>query len=979
MSSSLSCARFTTVTIAAVLIQITGLVLFIFGFFPVKPTLSGVSGVESFHPPWDAPEPDDGFSIQNFPPEELKSLYQNLSLVPPQFDRLILMVIDGLPAEFVLGKNGQSPPRGLVDAMPYTQSILRRDGSIGYHAVAAPPTVTMPRLKALASGAIGGFLDVAFNFYTQAFLDDNIFGQFLRIGYMMLMFGDETWLKLFPKSFARSDGVSSFYVKDTVQVDFNVSRHLGEELCKEDWDVMILHYLGLDHIGHIGGRNSDLMIPKLREMDEVIKAIHLSIQESETNDHKRALLLVVSDHGMTFSGNHGGSSFEETDTLALFIGPKSIGSRYGSSATSINQVDIPPTLALLFGVPIPKNNVGILIPDIFKSLQEDQQLRALELNSWQLLRLSQAQLPGLSSGSSPCVEYSDDQAIGASKSSVNVDAMFRSFYCRAQFVHSSWKTKTATRSATREDFTVTQTAYYEFIRFASDWLSHKASDKRTDLLAFGVAAMILSCLILSNLLFKLCGNANFGASQLHSPPDSNGEKDYWRLDDFFASAVILALVVSMGSSSMVEEEQYIWNFLTSTMFFVLLRSATQHLPANNSREHFCRSFPQFFSTILLLVSGRILRGWHQGGVNWTHLPDISKWLEQAGNSYIQNIQLVSVILAISLSIFVLFSLRNHTNLSGLVGLIYIISALMVMSYFMKHTANKFAAEGYGATLMVQIIYTGISISTAGTVLLVPWLMPIDTTESYSMPSSSELNVKQPICALLGLRDSVYIVGWAYISNWCLLQLVLQQAINSFPMLLIFVQIIASLVYFSTSEARHKQWVEIAALYYLGMAGHFNLGNSNTLATLDVAGAFIGISEHSTLLSGTLMFMITYAAPFSVLFSLVMYISVKKRSLDGAETASSDNILMEMLCFPCLVPLVLNSIVLTTYTIVLLAMSNHLFIWSVFSPKYLYVCATTVCVYLGILIVAATTVYIYSVISFRTKTLSQSKLEIASQT
>ncbi|CAM8898596.1 unnamed protein product [Rhodiola kirilowii] len=111
----------------------------------------------------------------------------------------------------------------------------------------------------------------------------------------------------------------------------------------------------------------------------------------------------------------------------------------------------------------------------------------------------------------------------------------------------------------------------------------------------------------------------------------------------------------------------------------------------------------------------------------------------------------------------------------------------------------------------------------------------------------------------------------------------------------------------------------------------------------------------------------------------MYISVKKRSLDGAETASSDNILMEMLCFPCLVPLVLNSIVLTTYTIVLLAMSNHLFIWSVFSPKYLYVCATTVCVYLGILIVAATTVYIYSVISFRTKTLSQSKLEIASQT
>lgn len=32
------------------------------------------------------------------------------------------------------------------------------------------------------------------------------------------------------------------------------------------------------------------------------------------------------------------------------------------------QVDISPTLALLFGVPIPKNNVGVLIPGTLASL-----------------------------------------------------------------------------------------------------------------------------------------------------------------------------------------------------------------------------------------------------------------------------------------------------------------------------------------------------------------------------------------------------------------------------------------------------------------------------------------------------------------------------------------------------------------------------------------------------------------------------------
>jgi hypothetical protein len=31
-------------------------------------------------------------------------------------------------------------------------------------------------LQAMVSGAIGGFLDVAFNFHTQAMLDDNLLG-----------------------------------------------------------------------------------------------------------------------------------------------------------------------------------------------------------------------------------------------------------------------------------------------------------------------------------------------------------------------------------------------------------------------------------------------------------------------------------------------------------------------------------------------------------------------------------------------------------------------------------------------------------------------------------------------------------------------------------------------------------------------------------------------------------------------------------
>jgi ethanolaminephosphotransferase len=36
-------------------------------------------------------------------------------------------------------------------------------------------------------------------------------------------------------------------------VDNNVTRHIPFELTQKDWNGMIMHYLGLDHIGHKSG------------------------------------------------------------------------------------------------------------------------------------------------------------------------------------------------------------------------------------------------------------------------------------------------------------------------------------------------------------------------------------------------------------------------------------------------------------------------------------------------------------------------------------------------------------------------------------------------------------------------------------------------------------------------------------------------------------------------------------------------------
>jgi ethanolaminephosphotransferase len=141
----------------------------------------------------------------------------------------------------------------------------------------------MPRVKAITTGSIPSFLDVILNFAesdTSSTLatQDTWLAQIKAKQFdgekgKLVMYGDDTWLKLFPDFFERADGTSSFFVsvshrhswihrwntmlisnvQDFTEVDNNVTRHVPNELLNSDWNAMIMHYLGLDHIGHKAG------------------------------------------------------------------------------------------------------------------------------------------------------------------------------------------------------------------------------------------------------------------------------------------------------------------------------------------------------------------------------------------------------------------------------------------------------------------------------------------------------------------------------------------------------------------------------------------------------------------------------------------------------------------------------------------------------------------------------------------------------
>jgi phosphatidylinositol glycan class O len=85
--------------------------------------------------------------------------------------------------------------------------------------------------------------------------------------------GDETWEGLFPDTFHKSFPFPSFNVKDLHTVDNGVIQHLVSEIRQKNWDVMIGHFLGVDHCGHRYGPYHHAMADKLKQMNDVLRYI----------------------------------------------------------------------------------------------------------------------------------------------------------------------------------------------------------------------------------------------------------------------------------------------------------------------------------------------------------------------------------------------------------------------------------------------------------------------------------------------------------------------------------------------------------------------------------------------------------------------------------------------------------------------------------------------------------------------------------
>jgi phosphatidylinositol glycan class O len=191
-----------------------------------------------------------------------------------KFDKAIVLFVDALRFDFIFTKHGER--QNDYFGLPTIETLVKqRSNARLYKFIADPPTTTMQRIKALMSGTLPTFIDAGSNFDSYIIEDDTLIKQAFMNNKSVVILGDDTWLSLFePHMIEKHYTYPSFNIKDLDTNDQYVDEHLENIFKEKDkikWNLLIAHYLGLDHCGHSFGPKSPVIKRKLKDIDDSIR------------------------------------------------------------------------------------------------------------------------------------------------------------------------------------------------------------------------------------------------------------------------------------------------------------------------------------------------------------------------------------------------------------------------------------------------------------------------------------------------------------------------------------------------------------------------------------------------------------------------------------------------------------------------------------------------------------------------------------
>lgn len=130
---------------------------------------------------------------------------------------------------------------------------------------------------------------------------------------------------------------------------------------------------------------------------------------------------------------------------------------------------------------------------------------------------------------------------------------------------------------------------------------------------------------------------------------------------------------------------------------------------------------------------------------------------------------------------------------------------------------------------------------------------------------------------------------------------------------------------NNSESSTGLLVQCVLHLWMGKQFFFYQGNSNSLASIDLNAGYIGLNTFNFVLVGLFLTINTFSGP---ILSFIVFVhnsyDCEVRSSIRADDKRALPLIILLIAFP-----------FTLYVFIILAVRQHIFIWSVFSPKLLY--------------------------------------------
>ncbi|KAL6890532.1 hypothetical protein ACP4OV_008787 [Aristida adscensionis] len=867
---------------------------------------------------------------------------------PPAVDRLVVVVLDALRFDFVAPSSFFQEKQPWMDKLQVLQKLAADEKTSAriFKALADPPTTSLQRLKALTTGGLPTFIDVGNSFGAPAIVEDNIMHQLVNNGRRVVMMGDDTWIQLYPEHFNMSFPYPSFNVKDLDTVDNGVIEHLLPSLHKNDWDVLIAHFLGVDHAGHIFGVDSTPMIQKLEQYNQILEGVIDTLRSLSKpgGPHENTLLLVMGDHGQTLNGDHGGGTAEEVETSLFAWSPKAppdaVLSMLGENSCTVDmhgkevcistmqQLDFAATISALLGIPFPFGSIGRVNPELYalsagtwdnqrmgtNACASQNNLEAwmrryaevLCVNCWQVKRYIDL--------------YSATSVIGFPSEDLQ---HVMNMYSKAQRNWSvSQRTTCSSETSNQEEFkegknSVLQwqiDAYTNFLQSFAKLARSAWTEFDLWLMGIGLLLMILSVTIQAFTLVKL--------STICQPSDHESASSRVVSKLCFVFLLIAIRAASFLSNSYILAEGRVANFLLATSCITSVWYST--IKGKFSKDNF----------VFLLLNIFIRFGIEYGMSKQLAGPTISKdhpasiICKAVGASSCNVLLEIFPIVSLALVAYIVLKCISYAVYQRFLK--YFVFSGTILSYISVayHWASESTLfshagtiQGFGRTLAPRLVYAigGLSLAISA---LYRMFGPADylrmTKRITDLSIAMVCSWSPTILILLG-KQAPFVALICITGAWCIMNLQQNQQRELKPDIL--VPCITDLV-------SVIQWSLFAVcLFYL--TGHWC-----TFDGLRYGAAFVGFDQFHIIRQGLLLsidtFGVSHILPIiSLPFIAIMWCNTSSKDNKGKDVVINN--LMQVLLIYGLITAITATMTIICVTI----QRRHLMVWGLFAPKYVF--------------------------------------------